>query len=266
MDYYSVLGLNRNASEKDIKTAYRKLAMQHHPDKGGDGKKFAEINEAYDTLKDPQKRSAYDNPQPQFQFNSANMNDMGGFEDMFAQFGFSRRQPKNKDITIPIKIELQDVFTEKEINIQYRLTTGAIEQATIRIPKFVQNGQTVKFVGLGDNAVQQFPRGDLNVLIQIMRDPYWMIDGAHVRSKETLPLISLLKGTDIIVKTIEGKEIKVNIPRGTKPGTTLNLAGHGLPVNHRQRGNAYIKIDVVMPKLTEDQLMQIENIFGYTNN
>src|SRR5210317_116916 len=101
MDYYSILGVSKNASDKELKSAYKKLSMQHHPDRtGGDDSKFKEINEAYSTLKDPQKRQEYDNPQPQG-FGPNGFGGMGGFEDLFSQFGFrhpQQRQRQNQDI------------------------------------------------------------------------------------------------------------------------------------------------------------------------
>jgi len=269
MDHYSVLGVNRTASDKEIKQAYRKLAMEHHPDRtGGDDTKFKQINEAYDVLKDPQKKAAYDNPQAQFNSNAFSDN-FGNFNDIFSNMfggGFQQRHgPRNKDISIPVKLSLEEVFSGKNLRLRYKTTRG-IEEAEVTIPPYIQNGQTVQFRGLGDNAVSDFPRGNLNVLVNYIRHHYWNIDGPHLKAKETIPLISLLKGTHIFVKSLEGSDIKVNIPRGTKPGTTLSITGHGLPLNNRQRGNAYIKIDTVMPKLTEMQLLQLENIFGYQSN
>src|SRR6056300_605110 len=101
MDYYSILGVSKNASEKEIRSAYKKKSMQHHPDRGGNEEQFKKVNEAYSTLKDPHKRAAYDNPQPEYRYNTSNM--QGGFEDMFAQFGFgrnTRRQQRNRDVKL----------------------------------------------------------------------------------------------------------------------------------------------------------------------
>ena len=119
MDYYNILGVSRTATDSEIKAAYRKLAMQYHPDRGGDSTRFAQINEAYEVLKDPQRRSRYDNPQPQgFNFNTGNM--PHGFEDLFTTFGFNRRQAmQNRNVQIAHSIELEDVFKGKSVITKY---------------------------------------------------------------------------------------------------------------------------------------------------
>ena len=109
MDYYERLGVSRNASPDEIKRAYKKLAIKHHPDKGGDHATFAGINEAYDTLKDPAKKQQYDNPTPQG-FGPNGFEGMGGFEDLFSQFGFKfnqpQRQQRNQDVQLRYNIDL----------------------------------------------------------------------------------------------------------------------------------------------------------------
>jgi DnaJ-class molecular chaperone len=117
MDYYKTLGVQRTASESDLKKAYKKLSMQHHPDRGGDAEKFKQVSEAYSTLKDPQKRQQYDTPQQQQQsqgFGPNGFQGMGGFEDLFGQFGFNpnvnrqqNQQQRNPDITIAARITLK---------------------------------------------------------------------------------------------------------------------------------------------------------------
>ena len=271
MDYYSTLGVSKNASPEEIKKAYRKLAMQHHPDRtGGDDTRFKQINEAYDTLSNPEKKQHYDNPQPRMDSSMFNQN-FGNFDDIFGQmfgggFGHRQHQPRNKDITIPIGIDLNEVIQGKQLNIQYKLSNGQVTQAQIQIPPNMQNGQTIKYHGLGDNIMQQFPRGDLNVIVKYNRHRYWNVDGPHLRATEKIPLLLLLKGTTIDIVTVEGGTLRLTIPRGTNPGTTFSISGSGLPTNNNQRGNAYVKVNVSMPVLNEMQLMEIEKIIGNNNN
>ena len=276
MDYYNILGVPKTANEAELKKAYRKLAMENHPDRtGGDDTKFKQINEAYDTLKDPQKRQAYDNPQQQFAqgFGPNGFEGTGAFEDMFAQMfrqgnpfrGNYQQQPKNKDITIAYTMALEDVYTGIQTVARYRKHNGTTGEARINIPAGIQHGQTVRFRGMGDDAIQQFQPGDLNVVIKYAPHRHWKVDGVHLRQTIKISLLEALKGTKVNITTLDGSNIRLNIPRGTASNTTFSIQGHGLPVQG-SRGSAYITIKVEMPKLTDQQLMQLEQVFGYSSN
>jgi DnaJ-class molecular chaperone len=177
MDYYNKLGVNKSASQDEIKRAYKKLAMKHHPDRGGDQKTFQEINEAYDTLKDNEKRYMYDNPQTrqQFNFNTGNMNDM--FSQFFRQ---TQRVRKNSSMSITVRISLKDVVTGKDVVGKYMLGSGKQEVVNIRIPPGVEDGLTMRYAGLGDNSVKQLPRGDLHVRIVVEKHKHFVRDRSHL--------------------------------------------------------------------------------------
>ena len=129
MDYYNILGVNRNASTGEIKKAYKRASMQHHPDRGGNSDEFIKVQQAYDTLSDNHKRQAYDNPHPQG-FGPNGFQGMGGFEEamrqanaqygnMFGQgFQQPRQTPRNRDITLQADITLEDVMKGKNLIIQ----------------------------------------------------------------------------------------------------------------------------------------------------
>jgi len=265
MDYYSILGVPKNASDKELKSAYKKASMQHHPDRGGDENKFKEVNEAYSTLKDPQKRQQYDNPQPQF--NTQNMGGMGGFEDIFAQFGF-RQQPqqRNPDITIVANITLQECISGKQLLATYRLRNGKEETVDITIPPGANDGNMIRYQGLGEQIIQG-PRGNLIVKIQVQKHPIFEKDGINLVMKHRVNVLDLLLGCQDNIPTLDGGTIRLSIPQGTKPGVTFNVTGHGLPdIHNGRKGNMYVIIDAYTPKIIDPvhliKLKEIKDILA----
>lgn len=253
MDYYSTLGVSKNASDKELKQAYKKASMQHHPDRGGDENKFKEINEAYSTLKDPQKRQQYDNPQPQFNSqNMGGMGGMGGFEDLFAQFGFrQQQQQRNPDITIVADITLEECISGKQLLATYRLRNGKEETVDITIPPGANDGNMVRYQGLGEQIIQG-PRGNLIVKIQVRKHPIFEKDGINLIMKHKVSVFDLLLGCQNNIPTLEGGTIRLSIPQGTKPGVTFNVSGHGLPdIHNGRKGNMYVVIDAYTPKIED---------------
>jgi curved DNA-binding protein len=261
MDYYSILGVNKNASPEEIKKAYRKLAMANHPDRtGGDDTKFKQINEAYDTLKDPQKRSIYDNPQPRFDTSHMNAAGMSGFEDifssMFRQQHMRPKQPINRDITVAADITIGEVMTGKDVIITYRLGSGKVETVDVSIPVGAKAGDMVKFQGLGDDANPRFPRGNLFVKVRLKKDPTWEREGNNLITTFKADIFDLLLGTTLIIETPDRKKVKLNIPKGTKPDQVFSIPQYGIPdLNTRQRGHLYVKIRVSVPNISDPNIL-----------
>ena len=263
MDYYRKLGVDKNASPEDIKRAYKKLAMQHHPDRGGDQRTFQEINEAYDTLKDPAKRKRYDNPQPEINVNSSN------FEDVFSAFFGQRRQQvqRNKDVKIAYDLTLAEVQTGKDILATYRLSNGQEVSASIRLHAGIENGQVIRFRGLGDNTITHLPRGDLLVLCRVKPHKHFVRDRHHISTTINISVFDLILGTTYVVTSLTGAPIRVNIPKNTPPGTTLSIAGYGLPdPSTNRQGNLYIKLKGIIPKLSDEQLEKVKQINDAINS
>ena len=264
MDYYNILGVDRNASESDLKKAYKKLSMQHHPDRtGGSDTKFKQVNEAYSTLKDPQKRQQYDNPQPQG-FGPNGFQGMGGFEDIFgSMFGQQQRQRqmRNQDVALNYSLEFKEVFTGVGVNIQYNLPSGRTGYLDAAIPPGVQNGSTVKFAGLGDDSISGLPNGNLILKVKVGRDPIWQRDGNNIHATRQINVLDFIVGTIIEVVTPINRKFSLTVPAGTKPGTTFSITGHGIPDVHTKRlGNIHIKLDAKMPILNEQEMNQIKDI------
>lgn len=261
MDYYSVLGVSKTATQDEIKRAYRNLVMENHPDKGGDHTKFSTINEAYETLKDPAKRAEYDSPTRQFnsqQFNSRNFDDQM-FNDLFSNvFGqFRQQQMKNKDIRLSITLTLEDVLTGKDLIVNYSLLNGSSTHANIKIHAGVEAGESIRFKGLGDNSATQLPRGDLIIIVKIKNHNSFVRDGKHLKVTHLINIFDLILGTKVELNVLSGGKINVSIPRGTQPGTVMSISGHGLPCYRTgTTGNLYVTLKGVVPKIEDNNLLE----------
>jgi len=283
MDYYSVLGLQRGASSEEIKKAFRKAAMQHHPDRGGDEKQFKKINEAYEILSDPQKKQMVDmgiDPLKQnqgggggpgfqeFHFHTGNSPFGFGhpFNDIFTHFGFGGQQQhqrrKNSNVAITVELTLVDVIKGKDLEAELTISGGQKKLININIPAGVDDGQQIKYTGMGDTSIAGIPPGDLIVNIRIKRDEFYTREGDNLVCEYKLPVWDAIMGTGIQITTPEGKELTIGIPAGTQPDTVLSCSGEGLPnIRTGQRGNLFIRVKVSVPRsLTPKQKDLVEQI------
>ena len=281
MDYYSTLGVGKNATDDDIKKAYRKLAMKHHPDRGGDESTFKKISEAYDVLSDPQKKQIVDlggDPKNQNNGNSFNQgpfefhfNTGGvppGMEDIFGRFGFSSgfgRQPmqKNKTLNINVDITLEDVLSGRDINAEITIpSTGKRKMINIAIPAGIEHGQQIRYEGMGDDAIRELRPGDLIVNINIQQHRLFRREHSDLVLEKVVSVWDAIIGSSLDIQTLDGKMLTINVPQGTKHGTILSCRGEGLPImRSRNRGNLLIMIKVDMPKnLSEAQLDKIRSL------
>lgn len=270
MDYYSILGVPRTASQDEIKRAYRKLAMQHHPDKGGNEETFKQINEAYDTLGDAQKRAAYDNPQPRFTSDNFSGGPFGQnpFNDIFSHmFGQHRAhnqsRPRNSDVRIGVQLNFEEILTGKKIIVTYRLRNGQEETVNLDIPAGAKDGDNIKFSGLGDNSLP-VARGDLYVIIQIAGKPNWGRSGNDLSTKIKVDCLKMIVGSRVAVNTLDGKTLELNIPAGTKNGTTFSANGYGVPdIRTGQRGKLLITVEAEITKnLSEESINKIKEVIN----
>ncbi len=263
-DYYKILGVERTASSEDIKKAYRSLAMKYHPDRGGDEKKFQEIQEAYSVLSDDQKKAEYDNPQSHQHFNFGFNDDMF---DMFSRspFGFNfRTGARNPNITINLTISLEDAFTGRTFDAEIGMSNGQTKLISIDIPAGVEDGMSVKYRGMGESLHPKIPPGDLIANIRIVKHSIWERVGDNLIYEKNISVWEAMLGSDITLTTIDGKQISISIPPGTQPDTFLSCKGEGMPnMRTKKRGNLLIKIKIVVPKNLNDE--QIKTIKGLKN-
>jgi curved DNA-binding protein len=266
-NYYETLGVSRTATDDEIKRAYRSAAMKHHPDRGGDAGKFQEIQAAYATLSDPNKRSQYDNPAPQggFHFHGPE-----GFEQFFGQgspfgdiFGFHQRRPQgNRNIQLQTAISLEEAFYGKEMLASVTLPSGHEQTVNITIPKGIHEGTTLKLQGMGDDSQIGAPRGDMLLSVQIQNHPVFKRQGDDLIQEHVIDCFDALLGGTITVKGIDGKQLETNIPAGVQHDAILSLNGHGMPNfnNHTRRGRLLIRIKIKIPTLSEEQKSNLRQL------
>jgi curved DNA-binding protein len=257
-DFYSLLGVERTATEAEIKTAYRKLAMKHHPDRGGDTATFQTITEAYNTLSDPALRARYDNPpQPSFHFGQGGPQ---GFEDIFSQM-FGQRpvaRPHNQNVRVRVTITLLESITGCEKIISLGYSRGGTQDISISIPAGVQPGSNIKYSGLGDNLNEKLARGDLFVIVNILQHPDFELDGSVLLTHKTINAFEAMAGTKLDINCVDDIAIQVTIPAGVQPGTTLRCPGRGgWDTARSSRGDLYVKLNVTIPAVTDEQLQTI---------
>ena len=281
MTYYELLGVSDKATPDEIKRAYRKLASQHHPDKGGDKAKFQEIQKAYDTLSDVGQRQQYDmqlngfggRNGTQFHWHSNDMNHPD-ISEIFRSFGFgghgdpfgTYRQPqrRNKDLRIEIPIPLVSTLEEQTKTIQVKTTNGDTSTLEVKIPRGITSGTNIKYPGLGDNLFNTLPRGDLYVQFKIHGSENFGVHGIDLYTQVSVNCLLAVVGGTITVNGLDDRVFELTIPAGTQPGVKFRLSQQGLyQMNSAIRGDLYIEVALSVPQdLTTEQLDSIQSIIN----
>ena len=287
IDYYAVLGLQKTASDADIKKAYRKLARKHHPDLNPNdaeaNKKFQQINEANEILSDPDKRKKYDqygkdwqhaeqfeqarkqqqqrqsyaqgSPNDDFSdgFGGADFSDF--LSSMFGQEGGEQRGRRQAQFRgQDYQAELQLTLREAYVTHKQTLTVDG-KNIRITVPAGIGNGQKIKLAGYGSPGVNGGPAGDLYITFVIADDPRYKRLENDLYVDEEIDLYTALLGGERVVETISGK-VKLTVPPETQNGTKVRLKGKGFPVYKQDGafGDLYITYQVKLPtNLTDEQ-------------
>ena len=268
-DHYSTLGVSPQATPEEIKKAYRSLANKHHPDKGGDQAVFKDVSVAYDTLSDQNKRAEYDQQRmggPQVRFRTGGGGGFQDFNDIFgggnpfggAPFGdiFGRQIRRNRDLNIQCQITLLDSFQGKQLEANYRMPSGRPQTVVINLPPGVENGDTIRYQGLGDDSIPQAPRGNLNVTIVIVPDPDFKREGNDLYTTLRINPIEAMIGCKKQVKTISGETIMLDVRAGVETGTEYAQQGGGfVNVHNGQTGRFITVISIQTPAVTDPTLI-----------
>lgn len=282
-DPYEILGVTKNATADEIKSAYRRLAKQHHPDLGGDPEKFKEINEAHDILSDPNKKAQFDSMGRFNQFNAgANQYRSGThfhFEDIFSNDDFmnifaqaagfpgGRRRPKNSNVRIRMTVPLESLLTEQVKTLEINTGSGN-KPVEIKIPAGIHDGAVITYRGMGQTTYPDQPAGDLMVEVTVSPHERFQRMNEDLHSNITIDCFKATIGTSIEFTTIRGKRVKVTIPEGSQNGTVLRLPGEGLPSMNRNKfvGSQYLHISVSIPtNLTNEQIELVKQIVNIQN-
>jgi curved DNA-binding protein len=278
MDFYKTLGVAENASQDDIKKAYRKLAAKHHPDRGGDTAEFQKISQAYDTIGDETKRAQYDAQKDgvntnNFHFNSGSFdpfNNMFGGQSPFEQFfrhGNNQRR-KNRDLSIRCKITFKQSYTGADLEANYKLPSGKDQTVLIQVPQGIIHGQTIRYSGMGDDSIAGLPKGDLNVTVLVEPDPNYERKGDDLITFVKINAIEAMTGCTKIVKTLGDASIRFNIKPGAQYGTEYQSIGYGFKrADNRQTGNLNIVVLIDVPAITDPAIKEeLEKIYAKISN
>ncbi len=289
IDYYKVLGVDKKASDAEIKKAYRKMAMKYHPDhtKGDKSaeEKFKHISEAYAVLSDKKKRKQYDT------FGSTDFHQRYSqedifrnfdFGDIFREFGFGGRgggtrfsfggspfggrarqpaQTKGSDLVYELALTLREVATgaHKTIKFQHE---GRTENISVKIPLGMITGKKVRISGKGESSPYGGQSGDLFIQSKVLPDSVFSADGYDLTITREIFLSQSILGTKLAVPTLDDRELNLTIPPGTKHKTRMRLPGHGLPyMKGSQKGDLFVMIHINTPKkLSEEQRKLVEKL------
>ncbi len=274
IDYYKALGINKNATDNDIKKAYRKMARKYHPDLNPNDKeaerKFKEINEANEVLSNPENRKKYDRygkdwkhaeefekAQQQRQYASGSGQRTTGrfseedFSDFFSSMfggGFKGSGGRNvkfrgQDYNAELQLELEDVYRTHK-----RTLTVNGKNIRLTIPAGVKNGQVIKIKGYGGEGINGGPKGDLHIKFSILNHSRFKRDKDNLYTTVKLDLYKALLGGEVVIDTFDGK-VKLNVKPETKNLTKVKLKGKGFPVYKKegQFGDLYITYQIEIP-------------------
>ncbi|MFM9948721.1 MAG: DnaJ C-terminal domain-containing protein [Saprospiraceae bacterium] len=285
-DYYKILGIEKNASPEDIKKAYRKLALQYHPDKNKGDKiaeeKFKAVNEANSVLIDPEKRKLYDRygenweqvqqggaagkrqggptgrqrpggQQPPFSFDASDFENDDRFEDLFSQFFGGSAGGRSRGARVRnganLEAEVQISLEDAFTGISQMLSIGSEEQYRLTLKKGVGEGQQFRLRGKGQPGVGGGKTGDLLLHVRIAPHPRYTRTGNELRCKQTVDVITAVLGGKTRVQTMHGEKIMTLQP-GTQNGAVLRMRGLGMPVYDAvdKFGDLYVEIMVEIPR------------------
>ncbi|WP_420437720.1 DnaJ C-terminal domain-containing protein [Candidatus Poriferisodalis sp.] len=290
-DYYAVLGVSPDASEKEVTKAYRKLARKHHPDSSdGDEARFKQISAAYDVIGDTTKRTAYDEARrmgpagfgPQtggfasgpggFSIRVEDLGDLGGifgtlFGDGRGRGGRAGPMPmRGQDLETRVGISFRDAVSGAVTEVVAPdSASGGMRKVKVRIPAGVDDGDRIRLAGKGSPGSGGGPSGDLFVLVDVTPDADFGRDGRNLTLSVPITFPEAVLGADVKVLDFDGNPVTLRIPQGTPSGKTFRVRGRGI-ATRRGTGNLLVSVEIVVPtKLSSAEQAAIEALGDVTD-
>lgn len=291
-NFYAVLGVARDASDKEIKRVYRRLARQYHPDVNPDNeeaeRRFKEINEAFEVLSNPENRRKYDAYGDQWQhadqieqmrqqgnyqwgpnggFENARTGGFGGMEDALGQFfgGLGRRASGRRraqtNVQATVDITLEEAYSGTTRTVTIPTMDSGARRLEVNIPAGVDTGSRVHIAGAGTQR-ERGTAGDLYLNIEVRSHPTFTRKGSDLTTEVKVPVYVALLGGEIQVPTLKGKTLALTLPPETQNGRTFRLAGQGMPkTGGKGHGDLFVKVEATLPSdLSERERELIEQL------
>jgi len=250
-DYYQILGVAKTATAAEIKQAYRRLASQHHPDKGGDTAQFQQIQQAYAVLSDDAKRAQYDQPSATGFSSQQSPFDFTTIFDIFGTRFQHHHGQQTRQVRVAIDISLTDLARGHPRLVTIGMPQGQHQTLELKIPPGVEHNNTVRYQGIAPGG------GDLLAVFRIHAEAGWERQGANLVHEHSMNIWDLILGTETVITDLAGHQITLAIAPRTQPGTQLRVRGHGLPRAQGAPGDLIVAIRAHVPTHIPEDLLQL---------